>query len=187
MGNASTPSGSLSRQIRVLSVKLKPILRNLEQRYSIDPSDSADVAQEALLAFTLHRTEIRHPLSWLVRLVRHGFAKILSARKRGDVSLDALDTERLAALAVDPSASPDDHVRLEAVVSTLSPRHRRVLWMRFVAGMNWREIARALGCQTTSAKKAVFRALEAARRSARLLMSAESYGESETSAQDTAP
>jgi RNA polymerase sigma factor (sigma-70 family) len=157
------PSGSLAKQIRVLTVKLRPYLHRLESRYSLDPADSADLEQEALMAFAMHRAEIRNPLAWLLSVLRRGCARLLRLRSSGAVSLDSLDADRVAGLAVTPAAELENQAQLEEIVSELSPRNQRVLWMRFVAGMNWREIAEELGCKTSSAKKAVFRAVAAAR------------------------
>ena len=162
----SAPSGSLGSQIRILTVRLAPYLRHLERRYALDPADSADLVQEALIRYSIHRASIRNPFAWLTCVLRRGCLRLLHLRAPGVVSLEELSERDSAALSKSSAANSDHRLQLEKVVSGLSPRHRRVLWMRFVAGMNWREIASALDCKTTSAKKAVARAIAAAREGA---------------------
>jgi len=159
----SAPSGSLGSQIRILTTRLAPYLRHLERRYALDPADSSDLVQEALIRYSLHRASIQNPFAWLVCVLRRGCLRLLRLRSPGLVSLEELSVSESAKLARSPAVEIDHRIQLEQVVSGLSPRHRRVLWMRFVAGMNWREIASALDCKTSSAKKAVARAIAAAR------------------------
>ena len=162
----TSPSSSLGSQIRVLTTRLMPYLRHLEHRYSLNPADSADLVQEALIRYSIHRAKIRNPLSWLVCVLRRGCLRLLRVRRPDLISLETLSEQESAQIAEAPSATLENRMRLEKVVAGLSPRHQRVLRMRFVAGMKWREIAATLGCQTAGAKKAVSRALSAARTSA---------------------
>lgn len=164
-----SPSDSLGSQIRVLTTRLTPYLRQLERRYSLNSADSADLVQDALIRYSLHRANIRNPFAWLVCVLRRGCIRMLRLRQPVLISLETLSENESADIAVASGETLENRMQLEKVMSNLSPRHQRVLWMRFVAGMNWREIGAALACEPVSAKKAVARALAAAKANATTL------------------
>lgn len=160
--DASSPSGH-ARQVRVLAQQLAPYLGRLKSRYSLSREDSADLLQNALLAYWTYRPRVEHPIRWLFSVLRNDCLRIVRRGAHREVRLEDLGERAVAELASQPPVRLGDTASLEEILSALSPRNQKVLWMRFVAGMNWREIANVLGCGPSGAKKAVFRAVSAAR------------------------
>jgi RNA polymerase sigma factor (sigma-70 family) len=162
-------AADISHQIGQLSSEVGPYLRVLAHRFSLNTDETADALQEALLAFFLNRTRIANPQKWMRTVVRHECLRVLRERTPGSVSLDDLSVSRAHQLEASPIADLHRRLRVGRLVADLSPRNRRVLWMRFVADMSWMQIARHLSCRPASAKKAVFRAVAAAREAAQVI------------------
>lgn len=153
----------LSIEVQTLSTELGPYLRSLARRFGLSECDTADVLQEALLAFYMHRSRIEEPKRWLMIVLKHESLRIVRNRPARTVSFEDLPVGSISSLSTSATAGIDRRLRLGRLVADLSPRNRRVLWMRFVADMSWIEIARDLSCRPGGAKKAVHRAVTAAR------------------------
>ena len=152
-----------SNQVQMLLTQLMPYVRGLARRFGLNDCDTTDVMQEALLAFCLYRTRIEDPRKWLMTVLRNECLRLLRGRASQAVRLEDLPESRIRQLSPCSISSLHERLRLGKLVSDLSSRNRRVLWMRFVADMSWIEIAENLSCSPGGAKKAVFRAVAAAR------------------------
>ena len=157
------PASDLTRQTEILVANLSPYLQALGNRMSLSREDTADALQEALLAFIKHRGVVREPLRWLTVVLKHECLRLFRLRRTAEVRLEGQNLLTQAALVAFRGPAITQQLIARELLSRLAPRHRRVLWMRFVAGMSWREIAVALGCKTSGAKKALLRALAEAR------------------------
>lgn len=153
----------LSLEVQALSTELRPYLRALARRFGLGECDSADVMQEALLAFCMNRSRIEDPKPWLMIVLKHECLRLMRKQPASMVSFEDLAAGAISELSTSAPSSIDRRLRLGKLLADLSPRNRRVLWMRFVADMSWMEIARDLSCRPGGAKKAVFRAVTAAR------------------------
>lgn len=164
-GKALTPEDprDLQRQLQMLIASLAPCLKRHGRRLSLTSEDSADALQETLLAFLRHGGRVSEPLPWLRVVLKHECLRLFRLRKRAEENLKAYDTPTQASVVASTGLRITQQLLAQELLSSLTARPRRVLLMRFVAGMSWREIALALGCKPSGAKKAVTRALAAAR------------------------
>jgi DNA-directed RNA polymerase specialized sigma24 family protein len=158
-------SSEPTQEIGVLAEQLAPYLRRLRCRYSLSEEDAEDALQQSLLAFTRHRESVENPLRWLCAVLRNECLAVLRPFGPRTASFDEVGEGQLPNLSSLSAERLVDRIALQRVLGQLSRRNQRVLWMRFVAGMSWLEIADNLACGLSGAKKAVGRAVSAARQS----------------------
>lgn len=115
-----------------------------------------DLLQEAYLRFLCSRFEAANDderTAYLFRiavnLVRDHFRS--PARREVELPPEAPDSGTTAAVEL-PGAD------LDSALGTLSPRDRSMLWLTYVEGASYDEVARALGLRRASLKSMLFRA-----------------------------
>lgn len=160
------PPDSLA-ELEALTARLTSYSRRLEQRYSLSRSDSEDLVQDALVVFISSRAAIVRPFEWLVTVLRRSCMRLLRSRSQRTISIEELNEGGLSPVSVLPSNVLYDRLRVEEALRPLSSRHRECLSLRFVLGMSWAEMATDLGCKPSAAKKALQRAVAAAREARR--------------------
>lgn len=126
-----------------------------------DAHAAEDVTQEAMLLVvgSIGRFDVYRPFEpWLHRIVSNRALDWARSRaRRAEVSADPSAGARLAEDAV-PNQPGDG--RLEAALATLSPEHRAVVILRFVAGYGPNEIARILAVPRGTVGSRLRRALD---------------------------
>jgi RNA polymerase sigma-70 factor (ECF subfamily) len=141
-----------------------------------DAHAAEDVTQEAMLSVlaSIGRFDLMQPFEpWLHRIVSNRALDFLRARTRrpeGHASAfeeehAGLGDERLAAAgrvssAGDPARAADGDPALVAALATLSPDHRAIVVLRFVAGYGPKEIGRLLGIPTGTVGSRLRRAMD---------------------------
>lgn len=151
-----------SSALRILLQALEPQFRRISSAYQMDAADAEDALQNTLLRFTPHRAMIPNPAGWLPRVFRRECLRQLrKCTRRAEICVDPKGIDKADSAA--PVLSPDERLHLAVSIEQLSPRHRKVLWLRYALGLSEAEVAEALGCRSVSAKKAIARALEALR------------------------
>jgi RNA polymerase sigma-70 factor (ECF subfamily) len=103
--------------------------------------------------------------AWLYRIARNHAYSLL--RRRGGVRATQGDEEELAEVtdgAEEPGAGAADEELVHASMERLPHFQREVLLMRFVGGMNYEQIAAAVGCERGTVASRIFYAKRALRR-----------------------
>ena len=115
-----------------------------------------DAVAEAFARGLEHADRIRSPLPWLYRVAfRHATARLGEERMSGDVQ------------AVDAAADPSEPTpgRALALLRTLSPRQREIVFLFYFADFSIADIARATGSSRVAVRVQMHRAREALRQS----------------------
>jgi len=124
-----------------------------------NPADAEDAAQQVFLS--AHRAVLggsppREAAPWLAAIARNECRARIRARMREPLALPELPSD-----LPDPLASAIRALDLDAVwsaISTLPRRQRRVLVLRELGGLSYRELGRALGVSDSSVESLLFRA-----------------------------
>ena len=127
-------------------------------RFSGDPTLAADVTQEVFLKLLKRVEQFRGEAdfkSWLYRIVLNTCIDNHRKAQRW-VPLDDVDasTMTLAPQQESEAARRQAAARVRKAVSTLSPRLRAPLLLRYVSGLTYEEIGRVLGlpCGTVASR-----------------------------------
>ncbi len=128
-----------------------------------DPEEAQDACQEAFLR--AHRAFPRlgvgaNSRAWLYRIATN--SGLNAARSRARRRARAADVD-LDTLPADPGAPPERREQLRAVrgaVDALPPRQRAALMLRQFQGLDYAEIAAALGGNQEAARANVYQALK---------------------------
>lgn len=139
-------------------------------RLVVNQEDAADVAQEvfwkAWRALPTFRGESSFS-TWLYRLTDNACLDLLRREKkrRSDTSLDDEDGLSLAQQLPHPGPSPQEALEageqmsaLEQGLARLSQEHRRILVLRELSGLSYREIGDILGLSEGTVKSRLARA-----------------------------
>jgi RNA polymerase sigma-70 factor (sigma-E family) len=131
-----------------------------------DVSGAQDILQETLLRVARRWPRVRrmrHPSAYARRIAINLALDEHRARGREDAAL-----EREGAALERTVADADGHVEqradLIAALSTLSPRARAVIVLRYYGDLSEAEVADALGCSVGTVKTTASRALETLRK-----------------------
>jgi RNA polymerase sigma factor (sigma-70 family) len=124
-----------------------------------DPLDAEDATQQVFLA--AHRSVLggappRDPHAWLAAIARNECRARIQTRHGEPLELPEIPSD-----LPDPLAAAIRATDLEAIwaaISTLPRRQRRVLLLREVGGLSYRELGRALGITDSSVESLLFRA-----------------------------
>lgn len=122
-------------------------------------SDADDVAQEAFLRAFKRLDSLREPRkfgAWLLSIVRHVAADIMTAKVREAKGKVLLDTSEPVVLPDMERRELQETVRRQ--VMQLDPEQREVLLLRYFTGKSIREIAALCGITPNAAKKRIARA-----------------------------
>ena len=135
-----------------------------------DPEDAKDVLQETLLAVARTVKDFRGASSvstWLYTIARSFCIKKRRRPRSAPVAELSLETDRPAAAASLPDASPapdrlvEDHETrsaLDAALASLSAPHREVIVLRDVEGLSAGEVAEVTGLSVDAVKSRLHRA-----------------------------
>jgi RNA polymerase sigma factor (sigma-70 family) len=127
------------------------------RKFRVPPADVRPLIHDVFVAYMRHALTIGDDRGWLITATKHACLKYWRDAKPGTPLPDALD---------DPRALRDDvAVRLDlARVLRRVPKHcRKVLWRRYVDGVEPGEIAAELSKKRTFGRQLVHRCLRAAR------------------------
>lgn len=149
---------------RTLVERYQNLVYTLALRMVARPADAEDVAQEAFLAAWKGLPKFRMDAqfsTWLYRLTMNAATDLLR-RRRDSQSLE--DEEQPVQLA-DPAPGPEalsqaaeSRAALQRAISALSENHRKILLLRAVGGLDYREIGLALGLTEGTVKSRLARA-----------------------------
>jgi RNA polymerase sigma-70 factor (ECF subfamily) len=127
---------------------------NLARWLMGDPQDASDAVHTAFLraARYVHTYAGGNARAWWLSIVRNCCIALLSARRTGEISLDALEPDNAAALAVTDRDEAEERLHLAqsaALVAgelgKLPAEYREVLVLRELEDLPYREIAEVLG------------------------------------------
>ncbi len=152
---------------RVLVERYQQLVYTIALRMVGTPEDAEDVAQEAFLAAWRALPKFRMDAkfsTWLYRLTVNAATDLLRRRgkERDTASLD--DEERpvqLIADTPDPAEAAEASERreiLQRAVQSLSENHRKILLLRAVSGLDYREIGEILELSPGTVKSRLARA-----------------------------
>jgi len=135
------------------------------------PEDAEEVAQDVLVKVyrAAHRFNPRYSFkTWLYTIVSNTCKNKWRGRRPHGLSLD---DERAASPAADAEPDPLEAYRravetaeVRNAISQLSPGYREVLYLRYVEGLRYREIAGVLGVSIGNVEARIFRGKRKIRR-----------------------
>lgn len=152
---------------RILVERYQSRTYTLALRMLNRPADAEDASQEAFLAAWKALPKFRMDASfstWLYRLTVNAATDLLRKRKKtqGDCSLD---DEQVPVHAADQSAGPEEQMQrterqevLQKAIASLSENHRKILLLREIGGLDYREIGEALELTPGTVKSRLARA-----------------------------
>lgn len=135
-------------------------LPHLDSAYNLarwlmgSPQDASDAVHTAFLraARYVHTYAGGNARAWWLSIVRNCCLALLSARRPHDVSLDALEPDSAAAIAVTEPDEPEERLHLAQsaalvmqALGRLPREFREVLVLREIEDLSYREIAEVLG------------------------------------------
>ena len=125
-------------------------------------ADAEDLAQQTL--FQAYRSWAKvsradQPAAYVRRMLTNLY---ISERRPKSRKLELL-SDRLPEPRSAPTPGPEDRMALWPHISSLPPRQRAVIVLRYYEQLSEREIADALGCSTGNVKSTAHRALRALR------------------------
>jgi len=118
------------------------------RRLTGNDSDAADACQEALIAIvrSLHKFDQRARFAtWSYRIAVNASLDELRRRKRRPSAADLDHLHERGPVAADVSGGVVDRLALDHALANLSPEFRAAVVLRDVAGLDYAEIAAALG------------------------------------------
>lgn len=128
-------------------------------RFLGDPSAARDAAQEVFLAVWRERDRYREEgklRHWLLRIARHRcLAETKKRRSRRALSTEVAAQPR--ATSIEPLTG--DAAALAAALSTLAPKHRDLVVLRYLEDLSLADIAEITGLRTGTIKSRLHRAL----------------------------
>ncbi|MFO0983088.1 MAG: RNA polymerase sigma factor [Planctomycetota bacterium] len=131
-------------------------------RLLLDPSDGADVTQEAFLKAWERVRELREPehfRGWLLRIVVNTALNWRARRKREKWVLRRLADHEVGPPASVPAMSKEARDLVEQALGKLSKKLRTAVVLRYVAQLPYTEVARAMNCGEPTARTRVSRGL----------------------------
>lgn len=147
---------------RVLVERYQKQTYTLALRMVHQPDDAEDIAQEAFLSAWKALPRFRMDASfstWLYRLTVNAAVDLLRRRERDPVSCSTEDPA--AVRLTDPSPTPEEQVQQKLIwqaVAALTENHRKILLLREIGGLDYREIGEALELTPGTVKSRLARA-----------------------------
>jgi len=159
------PEESLDELVRRIRHRLKLVLRS----YDIPFQDAEDLLQDSLLEALRKWDSIYSKECWLLGTLRFKCSNYWKRiRTKTPQTMDLPDLEELCPPLPPPQEKRDDVLDLRHSMSSLDPRHRKALWLRFAMGFTPQEVADRLGYCPSSVRKLTQRAMTRLRRKASL-------------------
>jgi len=154
---------SLDEMVRRIRHRLKNVLRS----YDIPFQDAEDLLQDSLLDAIRKWDTIYNKECWLIGTLRFKCSNYWKrVRNKIPQAMDLPALEELCEPLPPPQAKRDDALDLRHTLSSLDPRHRKALWLRFAMGFTPQEVADRLGYCHSSVRKLTQRAMMRLRREA---------------------
>jgi RNA polymerase sigma-70 factor, ECF subfamily len=163
---APAPAIVIDGEVLRLFDRCAPQLLRYVASFGLSPEEAEDIVQEVFLALFRHLRlgRAQHNLrGWLFQ-VAHNLALKQRKRIRRQLAQASWD-DTLLARCSDPAPNPEARFaqnerrrRLRSVVHALPERERRCLFLR-AEGLQYRDIARALGISLGSVAKSMGRAI----------------------------
>lgn len=125
-----------------------PRLYAVCRRLTGNDADAADACQEALLSIVrnLHKFDQRSRFgTWAYRIAVNASLDELRRRRRRPVPADEAVVDGVADVSGDPAVGVAARLELDEALARLSPEFRTAVVLRDVAGLDYAEIADALG------------------------------------------
>lgn len=163
----ATDSGLSQVDLERLSSEAAPKAFALLNRAGVPPEAAEDLLQDCLVRLLEVKYELRDPLAWLLSAVR--FAALMYWREQ---RMRLAEQLRPSIEALLPAATPADvalRIDLLRALRKLSRDQRELLELRFVHGLEPRDIARLRGCSTANIRKHTARCFLLLRKSLRPL------------------
>jgi RNA polymerase sigma-70 factor (ECF subfamily) len=144
--------------------------------YSIlhQPQEAEDVVQESLLKAFQSRWKVRNPekfLPWMISITRHRAVDVL--RRRRTVPLEEDGPELADPLEEKPDRKLEHteiRERIHGALSSLPDHHRVAITLRYLEGMDYPNIEKAMGLSNGALRGILGRALQVLRTELKPLM-----------------
>ncbi len=175
MATATLPEATLEAWMAAHGAELRAHLARF-----VDADDAEDLLQRVWL--TAHR----HPpeggpganvRAWLYRVATNAALDALARRKRRRTLLEEgahrLVPDGQDAAAAPPGVSEPVRLRVRAAVARLPRKQRGAVWLRWVDGLAYDEVAERLACTPDSARANVYQGMKRLRRELSELLSEE--------------
>lgn len=136
------------------AVRLRPMLTEIATRYMGSADDAEDVVQDALVRLWNMHDELHPPLEALGRVLVRNLCIDRIRRKVPTLRLDDVDIG-------DSHVENVEHQRIERmmkIIDTLPTMQQTILRMRHMQGMEFKDIARLVGSEESTVRKALSRA-----------------------------
>lgn len=157
-----------------LVLKYQAKIVGLASRFTRDPSDAHDVAQEAFIKAYRALPEFRGDsafYTWLYRITINTAKNHLAiqGRKSGETGLDLAEMEQMGEDdTLKEQATPErllltDEIKhtVAAAIEALPAELRAAITLRELEGLSYEEIATAMACPIGTVRSRIFRAREA--------------------------
>jgi len=147
--------------------RIRHRLKNVLRSYDIPFQDAEDLLQDSLLDAIRKWDTIYNKECWLIGTLRFKCSNYWKRiRNKIPQPMDLPELEELCEPLPPPQAKRDDVLDLRHTLSSLDPRHRKALWLRFAMGFTPQEVADRLGYCHSSVRKLTQRAMMRLRREA---------------------
>jgi len=141
-------------------------------RFTRNRDDALDLTQDVFLKVfaSLERNGIRNESAWIYRITVNACIDWLRKRRREAAVCDIA----ICSLSGCGSEQEESEVRdlIAQALRSLSPLHRRVLLLRWIEGLSYKEIAQRLGCSVGTVMSRLHYARKYLHQHIRLLSSA---------------
>src|SRR5262245_22220074 len=135
----------------------------VSSRLVVNGADGADLTQEVFLKAWEKLPSLREPerfKSWLLRIVVNTAFNWRTRHQRERAALRQLQQpERNSPAAFEPAIDRESSVALGQALVQLSPKLRTAVVLRYVAGLAYADVARAMKCGEITARTRVARGL----------------------------
>ena len=138
-------------------------LRYYLGRFTSDPEQALDLAQEVWVAVFRGLRKLRHPALFRAWLYRIAHARVVSQIRRNvreEQVLESFSSEQEHAFSGEEPGASDPEL-IHRALTGLSPEHREVLVLRFLEDLSLEEIAHALECNLGTIKSRLHYAKQA--------------------------
>lgn len=170
-------------ELRALLVDLRPAFSSILARYGIPPHDAEDRVQDAVICFLAKRKQIRNPAAWLREAVKNECRMYCRTRSRSRVV--AVDQAILDLVAEDVGPAQEKSVlrrSLKRWIGQLDRRCQELLHLRYILGLEPREVAERTRYKPSSIDKVIRRCVDALARKASALTARRQQRRDDTSA-----
>lgn len=148
------------------------LIYNLTFRYFGNHHDASDVSQEAMLRIYRKIGEFNGKSSfktWLYRVVTNLCLDEIRRRKHAIASIDDIKEKGYEPSDSEPGPvesyeKVEQSALVQEVLALLTPEHRAILILKDIEGLDYQEIAVALGCSLGTVKSRLNRARESFRK-----------------------